>query len=63
MGSHGIRVIRCDGFDHQLKYRQNCDVVEWACEGKKVNSIALEAGLTTRLRMGLPLGKYRRNLN
>ncbi len=46
MGSHGIRVIRRDGSTTSLNIGKIRDVVEWACEGKKVNSIALAGGLS-----------------
>ncbi|MDB9394145.1 ribonucleoside-diphosphate reductase subunit alpha [Microcystis aeruginosa] len=62
MGSHGIRVIRRDGSTTGLNIGKIRDVVEWACEGKKVNSIALEAGLTTRLRDGITTREIQDNL-
>jgi ribonucleoside-diphosphate reductase alpha chain len=62
MGSHGIRVIRRDGSTTSLNIGKIRDVVEWACEGKKVNSIALEAGLTTRLRDGITTREIQDNL-
>ncbi|CAO5002652.1 ribonucleoside-diphosphate reductase subunit alpha [Microcystis aeruginosa] len=62
MGSHGIKVIRRDGSTTSLNIGKIRDVVEWACEGKKVNSIALEAGLTTRLRDGITTREIQDNL-
>lgn len=62
MGSHGIRVIRRDGSTTSLNIGKIREVVEWACEGKKVNSIALEAGLTTRLRDGITTREIQDNL-
>ncbi|MFO0150774.1 MAG: ribonucleoside-diphosphate reductase subunit alpha, partial [Microcystis sp.] len=62
MGSHAIRVIRRDGSTTSLNIGKIRDVVEWACEGKKVNSIALEAGLTTRLRDGITTREIQDNL-
>lgn len=62
MGSHTIRVIRRDGSTTSLNIGKIRDVVEWACEGKKVNSIALEAGLTTRLRDGITTREIQDNL-
>jgi ribonucleoside-diphosphate reductase alpha chain len=62
MGSHTIRVIRRDGSTTSLNISKIREVVEWACEGKKVNSIALEAGLTTRLRDGITTREIQDNL-
>lgn len=62
MGGHTIRVIRRDGSTTSLNIGKIRDVVEWACEGKKVNSIALEAGLTTRLRDGITTREIQDNL-
>ncbi|GEA26152.1 ribonucleoside-diphosphate reductase 1 subunit alpha [Microcystis aeruginosa NIES-4325] len=62
MGSHGIKVIRRDGSTTSLNIGKIRDVVEWACDGKKVNSIALEAGLTTRLRDGITTREIQDNL-
>jgi ribonucleoside-diphosphate reductase alpha chain len=62
MGSHTIRVIRRDGSPTSLNIGKIRDVVEWACQGKKVNSIALEAGLTTRLRDDITTREIQDNL-
>ncbi|MFN9175443.1 MAG: ATP cone domain-containing protein, partial [Synechocystis sp.] len=50
---HRIQVIRRDGSTTPLNISKIRAVVDWACMGLEVNSIALEAGLTTRLREGI----------
>lgn len=62
MGSHTIKVIRRDGSPTSLNIGKIRAVVDWACEGKEVNSIALEAGLTTRLRDGITTREIQDNL-
>ncbi|MEG3436109.1 ribonucleoside-diphosphate reductase subunit alpha [Pannus brasiliensis CCIBt3594] len=62
MGSHTIKVIRRDGSPTSLNIGKIRAVVDWACEGKEVNPIALEAGLTTRLRDGITTREIQDNL-
>ena len=57
-----IKVIRRDGSWTSLNISKIRNVVQWACLEKKVNSIALEAGLTTRLRHGITTREIQDNL-
>ncbi len=57
-----IEVIRRDGTPTPLNTVKIRDVVAWACQGKDVNAIALEAGLTTRLRNGVTTREIQDNL-
>jgi len=61
-GSHRIQVIRRDGSSTALNIGKIRAVVSWACTGLEVNSIALEAGLTTRLRDGISTREIQDNL-
>ncbi|MDJ0635539.1 MAG: ribonucleoside-diphosphate reductase subunit alpha [Xenococcaceae cyanobacterium MO_188.B29] len=60
--SNDIQVIRRDGSFAPLDITRIRSVVDWACLGKKVNSIALEARLTTRLRQGVTTREIQDNL-
>ena len=60
--SHRIQVIRRDGSSAALNIGKIRAVVSWACTGLEVNSIALEAGLTTRLRDGISTREIQDNL-
>jgi len=70
LSSHGlnnhsqkmIQVIRRDGSLTALNISKIRVVVDWACEGLEVNPIALEAGLTTRLRDGISTREIQDNL-
>jgi ribonucleoside-diphosphate reductase alpha chain len=62
LGHHKIEVIRRDGRATALNISKIREVVEWACSGKQVNPIALEAGLTTRLRHGITTREIQDNL-
>ncbi|MEY3825950.1 MAG: hypothetical protein RLZZ148_764 [Cyanobacteriota bacterium] len=62
LGHHKIEVIRRDGRATPLNISKIREVVEWACSGKEVNPIALEAGLTTRLRHGITTREIQDNL-
>ncbi|RMF23544.1 MAG: hypothetical protein D6756_08605, partial [Cyanobacteria bacterium J083] len=57
-----IRVIRRDGNPTSLNIAKIRAVVAWACVDKDVNSIALEAGVTTRLRDGVTTREIQDNL-
>jgi ribonucleoside-diphosphate reductase alpha chain len=57
-----IQVVRRDGSLTGLDIGKIRAVVDWACKGKDVNSIALEAGLTTRLRNGITTREIQDNL-
>ena len=57
-----IQVIRRDGSVTCLDITKIRSVVEWACAGKEVNPITLEAGLTTRLRNGVTTREIQDNL-
>ena len=57
-----IQVIRRDGSWASLNIGKIRAVVDWACAGKAVNPIALEAGLTTRLRHGITTREIQDNL-
>jgi ribonucleoside-diphosphate reductase alpha chain len=58
----GIKVVRRDGSEALLDITKIRAVVEWACAGKDVNPITLEAGLTTRLRNGVTTREIQDNL-
>lgn len=60
--SNRIQVIRRDGSSTPLNIGKIRAVVDWACMGLEVNSIALEAGLTTRLRDGISTREIQDNL-
>ncbi|BFM41179.1 ribonucleoside-diphosphate reductase subunit alpha [Synechocystis sp. LKSZ1] len=60
--SHRIKVIRRDGSSTTLNIGKIRAVVDWACTGLEVNAIALEAGLTTRLRDGISTREIQDNL-
>jgi ribonucleoside-diphosphate reductase alpha chain len=57
-----IKVVKRNGSFAPLQIGKIRDVVNWACAGKDVNSIALEAGLTTRLRNGITTREIQDNL-
>ncbi|ACK73684.1 ribonucleoside-diphosphate reductase, alpha subunit [Gloeothece citriformis PCC 7424] len=57
-----IQVVKRDGSKAALNIAKIREVVEWACVGKDVNPIALEAGLTTRLRNGITTREIQDNL-
>lgn len=57
-----IQVVKRDGSWAPLNISKIRAVVHWACEGKEVNPIALEAGLTTRLRHGITTREIQNNL-
>jgi ribonucleoside-diphosphate reductase alpha chain len=57
-----IQVIRRDGSLSPLDITKIRAVVKWACLGKDVNPITLEAGLTTRLRNGVTTREIQDNL-
>jgi ribonucleoside-diphosphate reductase alpha chain len=57
-----IQVIRRDGSWAPLNISKIRAVVDWAGAGKAVNPIALEAGLTTRLRHGITTREIQDNL-
>lgn len=61
-GKNKIKVIRRDGSQTYLDVAKIRAVVDWACSGYNVNSIALEAGLTTRLRHGITTIEIQDNL-
>ncbi len=56
------RVVRRDGTQTPLDITKIRSVAEWACLGKEVNPITLEAGLTTRLRNGVTTREIQDNL-
>ena len=60
--SSNIQVIRRDGSRTPLDIAKIRAVVDWACAGCDVNAIALEAGLTTRLRNGITTREIQDNL-
>ncbi|WP_446718026.1 ribonucleoside-diphosphate reductase subunit alpha [Crocosphaera sp. Alani8] len=62
LGDQKIRVRRRDGSWTALNISKIRAVVDWACSGQEVNSIALEAGLTTRLRDGITTREIQDNL-
>lgn len=57
-----IQVIKRNGTLTPLNVGKIKDVVNWACANQDVNSIALEAGLTTRLRHGISTREIQDNL-
>lgn len=57
-----IAVVRRDGTSTALDVTKIRQVVNWACEGLDANPIALEAGLTTRLRNGITTREIQDNL-
>ncbi|NEO80817.1 ribonucleoside-diphosphate reductase subunit alpha [Moorena sp. SIO4G3] len=57
-----IKVIKRDGSLAPLDISKIRGVVEWACAGKDVNPITIEAGLTTRLRDGVTTREIQENL-
>lgn len=57
-----IQVHRRDGSKTPMNIAKIRSVVDWACLGLKVNPIALEAGLTTRLREGISTREIQENL-
>ncbi len=60
--NNNIKVIKRNGSLEALNIGKIRRVVEWACDGKDVNPIALEAGLTTRLRNGISTREIQDNL-
>ncbi|MDJ0731595.1 MAG: ribonucleoside-diphosphate reductase subunit alpha [Crocosphaera sp.] len=62
LGNSKIKVRRRDGSRTALNIGKIRAVVDWACAGQEVNSIALEAGLTTRLRDGITTREIQDNL-
>ncbi len=60
--SQEIRVIKRNGSSTSLNISKIRKVVDWACQGKEVNPIALEAGLKTRLRDGITTREIQDNL-
>lgn len=60
--SHRIQVIRRDGSWTNLDIGRIRAVVAWSCVRLNVNSIALEAGLTTRLKHGITTREIQDNL-
>ncbi len=57
-----IQVVRRDGSTTDLNITRIRSVVQWACHGKDVNPITLEAGLTTRLKSGVTTREIQDNL-
>ena len=57
-----IQVVRRDGSTTDLNITKIRSVVQWACADKDVNSITLEAGLTTRLKNGVTTREIQDNL-
>lgn len=62
MTKDAIQVLKRDGLSTPLNINKIRDVVEWACGGLELNPIALEAGLTTRLRDGITTREIQDNL-
>ncbi|HAC63832.1 MAG TPA: ribonucleoside-diphosphate reductase subunit alpha, partial [Cyanothece sp. UBA12306] len=62
LGNPKIQVIRRDNSWTLLNIGKIRAVVHWACVGRNVNPIALEAGLTTRLRHGITTREIQDNL-
>ncbi|MGY6530979.1 MAG: ribonucleoside-diphosphate reductase subunit alpha [Cyanobacterium sp.] len=66
--SHGenqsstIKVVKRSGRLADLDISKIRNVVNWACTGKDVNAIALEAGLKTRIRYGITTREIQDNL-
>ncbi|BAP17672.1 ribonucleoside-diphosphate reductase subunit alpha [cyanobacterium endosymbiont of Epithemia turgida] len=61
-GTSKIHVIRRDKSWTSLNIGKIREVVDWACKGHNLNSIALEAGLKTRLRHGITTREIQNNL-
>jgi ribonucleoside-diphosphate reductase alpha chain len=57
-----INVIQRSGKTRPLDVTKIRRVVEWACEGLEVNPLALESGLTSRLRDGITTREIQENL-
>ncbi|MBF2057705.1 MAG: ribonucleoside-diphosphate reductase subunit alpha [Cyanobacterium sp. T60_A2020_053] len=57
-----IKVIKRNGSLADLDIGKIRKVVNWACNGLDVNSIALEAGMKTRLRYGISTREIQDNL-
>jgi len=57
-----IQVIKRDGSWADLNISSIRSVVEWACNGLEANPLALEAGLTTRLKQGITTREIQENL-
>ncbi|MDJ0579644.1 ribonucleoside-diphosphate reductase subunit alpha [Crocosphaera sp.] len=57
-----IEVIRRNGESTSLNITRIREVVDWACDGLKVNAIALEAGMTARLKNGITTSEIQDNL-
>lgn len=57
-----LNVINRDGSRSPLDITKIRDAVEWACQGLNVTAIALESGLTTRLRDGISTRDIQENL-
>lgn len=57
-----IKVVHRDGSRTPLNIAKIRSVVEWACDNLDVNSITLEAGLTTRLKNGVTTREIQDNL-
>ncbi len=57
-----IDVIQRNGEIRPLDITKIRRVVEWACEGLEVNPLALESGLTSRLRDGITTREIQENL-
>ncbi len=57
-----IHVVRRDGSTMPLEINKIRTVVNWACRQMQANSIALEAGVTTRLRSGITTREIQDNL-
>ena len=60
--NHHIQVVRRDGSKTALDVTRIRRVVDWACAGKDVNSLTLEAGMTTRLKQGVTTREIQDNL-
>lgn len=60
--SKSIEVIKRNGKSASLDVSKIRKVVNWACNGKDVNTIALESGLKTRLRDGITTRDIQDNL-
>ena len=58
----GLQITKRDGTKDAYDTTKIRAVVKWACEGMNVNPIALEAGLTTRLRAGITTREIQENL-
>jgi ribonucleoside-diphosphate reductase alpha chain len=57
-----IQVVKRDGSWANLDISRIRYVVEWACSGLESNHLALEAGLTTRLKQGITTREIQDNL-